>query len=275
VAASLCDFALGTDTGGSVRAPASFCGLYGIRPSYGRVSLDGVLPQAPSVDTVGWLARDPRTLLRVGGALLDPRHAVPVRPSRLIVPEDVFALADPTVASVVRDVVDAIAPRFQRVEHRNLSAARIAEWFRHQSALQSREAWHTFGGWIDRANPRLSWEVAMSFLHGQRVDDAAFSVATRFRNERRTELALRFRNGETVFAFPTMPFPAPPRGQPRSAVWSLGTRIVELTCVAGLLGAPQVTLPIGNVAGPPIGLSLLGAPGTDEVLLTLADELSS
>ena len=65
VAAGLCDTALGTDTGGSVRVPASFCGLYGIRPTHGRLNLSGMLPQAPTSDTTGWFARDAETFARV------------------------------------------------------------------------------------------------------------------------------------------------------------------------------------------------------------------
>src|SRR5271157_4147240 len=72
VAAGLCDFALGTDTGGSIRVPASFCGLYGIRTSYGRISTSGVMAMAPSFDTVGWLARDAVTLRRVGESYFGP-----------------------------------------------------------------------------------------------------------------------------------------------------------------------------------------------------------
>src|SRR6478735_5872506 len=94
VAAGLCDTALGTDTGGSVRVPASFCGLYGIRPTHGRLNLDGMLPQAPSSDTTGWFARDAGTFARVSSVLLG--EAIPtVLPRRLIVAVDAFAFADP------------------------------------------------------------------------------------------------------------------------------------------------------------------------------------
>src|SRR5881396_4366182 len=70
VAQGLCDTALGTDTGGSVRVPASFCGLYGIRPTHGRLPLDGVIGQAPSFDTIGWFARAPDLLARIASVLL-------------------------------------------------------------------------------------------------------------------------------------------------------------------------------------------------------------
>ena len=72
VAGGLCDFALGTDSGGSVRVPASFCGLFGIRPTHGRIDFSGITVQSPGSDTCGWLARDGATFARVGAALGSP-----------------------------------------------------------------------------------------------------------------------------------------------------------------------------------------------------------
>ena len=91
VAGELVDTALGSDTGGSVRAPASYCGIYGIRTSHGAIPLDGVMPLAPSFDTVGWFARDAEMLERVGGVLLGDGAATP--PRRLLYVEDAFARA--------------------------------------------------------------------------------------------------------------------------------------------------------------------------------------
>src|SRR5262245_40079375 len=93
VAAGLCDTALGTDTGGSVRVPASFCGLYGIRPTHGRIDVAGMMPQAPTSDTTGWFARDAGTFARVSSVMLG--EAIPAsRPARLVVAVDAFGLAD-------------------------------------------------------------------------------------------------------------------------------------------------------------------------------------
>src|SRR4029077_2005177 len=93
VAAGLCDTALGTDTGGSVRVPASFCGLYGIRPTHGRLDVTGMMPQAPSSDTTGWFARDARTFARVSDVMLgEPTPAT--LPTRLVIAVDAFGLAD-------------------------------------------------------------------------------------------------------------------------------------------------------------------------------------
>src|SRR5215470_1021174 len=107
VAQSLCDFALGTDTGGSVRVPASFCGLYGIRPTHGRLNLAGMLPQAPSSDTTGWFARDAETFARVSAVLLGEAPAAAL-PCNLLIAVDAFGFADPDVAAALQPMVERL-----------------------------------------------------------------------------------------------------------------------------------------------------------------------
>ena len=108
VAAGLCDTALGTDTGGSVRVPASFCGLYGIRPTHGRLDLSGMMPQAPTSDTTGWFARDADIFARVSAVMLGEASPEEV-PRHLLVAEDAFALVEPDTASALRPLVDKLA----------------------------------------------------------------------------------------------------------------------------------------------------------------------
>ncbi|HEX6004321.1 MAG TPA: amidase family protein, partial [Burkholderiales bacterium] len=103
VAAGLCDFALGSDTGGSVRAPASYCGIYGIRPTHGRVSLEGACPLAPSFDTAGWFARDATLLERVGQVLLGEARAQ--APGRLLLARDAFELAGDAITQALQAAV--------------------------------------------------------------------------------------------------------------------------------------------------------------------------
>src|SRR5437879_8043802 len=104
VAAGLCDTALGTDTGGSVRVPASFCGLYGIRPTHGRIDLTGMLPQAPSSDTSGWFARDATTFARVSEVMLGEPISVTL-PTRPVVAVDTFGFADARTAEARQPLV--------------------------------------------------------------------------------------------------------------------------------------------------------------------------
>src|SRR6476646_1042903 len=107
VAAGICDTALGTDTGGSVRVPASFCGLYGIRPTHGRLPVTGMLPQAPTSDTTGWFARDAGTFAKVASVMLgEPLPSA--LPDRLIVAVDAFAFADPEVGAALQPILERL-----------------------------------------------------------------------------------------------------------------------------------------------------------------------
>jgi len=274
VAGGLVDFALGTDTGGSVRIPASFCGIYGIRPTHGRLSLEGVVGQAPSYDTVGWFARDADLLARIGEVLLglDLRQAQ--RPRHVIVATDAFAIAETVTAA-------ALAPAVERIrtavgsEHRRVSVTvPLAGWFSHQRAIQGREAWDTFGEWIDRHNPRFAFDIADNFVRGRETPNAVLAAAREFRAARRAEL-MAMLDQETIFMLPTSPFPAPLRGQPRSAMWGQRTAISTLTTISGTLGAPQVSMPLALVGGLPVGLSILARPGGDDMLLAFARSLAA
>jgi amidase len=270
VAGGLADLALGTDTGGSVRAPASFCGIHGIRPTHGRVPFAGVLAQAPSFDTLGWFAKDGATLARAGAVLLDPAPAVEA-PRRLVFATDIAALADPAVAAACAATLPRIESLLGRAEHRAFCAEPpVADWFAAQGALQQREAWESFADWIDARNPRFTWEVALNFAAGRDRTAAEVAHAAGLRAVLRARAEALFDGGRTVFAAPATPFPAPPRGLPRSQAWPLRTRVTRMTAIAGMLGAPVVVLPGAAVEGLPVGLALMGMPGSDEALLALA-----
>src|SRR5262245_49739900 len=158
VAAGLCDLALGTDTGGSVRVPASFCGLHGIRPTHGRLDLTGMLPQAPSSDTTGWFARDAATFARVSAVLLG--EPIPTTlPLRLVVATDAFGFADAETAAALAPLVRALSSLVKDVREDLLAPPGLSAWARAQATLQPAEAWQTFRAWIERDNPRLQFSV--------------------------------------------------------------------------------------------------------------------
>ncbi|HEV7268896.1 MAG TPA: amidase [Falsiroseomonas sp.] len=271
VAAEFADFALGTDTGGSVRAPASFCGIFGIRPTHGRVPFGGVIAQAPSFDTLGWLAKDGTTLARVGAVLLDPAPAVAAL-ERLVFATDIAALADDDAAEAARAALPRIEALLGAAEHRAFCVEPpVGGWFTEQSALQQREAWESFADWIDLTNPRFTWEVALNFIAGRDRGAAELAHAAGFRAVQRARIETMFDGGRTVFAFPATPFPAPPRGLRRSVNWPLRNRVARITAIAGLLGAPVVVLPFAEVQDLPLGLALMGMPGSDEALLDLGE----
>jgi amidase len=266
------DFALGSDTGGSVRVPASFCGLYGLRPTHGRIPLDGILLQAPSYDTIGWFARDVDLFARVGVVLLRSNMRE-VRPRRLVIAEDAFEVADEAVQDALRPLVDRIASLIGNHTTARLAPARLSDWSSQQQVLQGREAWETARDWIDRVNPRFSFEVAERYRFASAISDADVESAKTAQKAIVTRLNAILVDGAVV-CLPTTPTPAPPRGERLSTRNVLRPRISTLTCIAGTTGTPQINLPLAQVDGLPVGLSLLGARGSDEMLIAFAREVA-
>jgi amidase len=268
VAQGLCDTALGTDTGGSVRVPASFCGLYGIRPSHGQLDLTGMLPQAPSSDTTGWFARDAETFARVSAALLG--EAIPAGlPARLVVAVDAFGFADAETASALRPMVDRLSTLVTEVSEDLLAPPGLSVWARAQQTLQRHEAWLTFRDWIDTVNPRLAWSVARNLAFAATTPEPERQWAALMRAEARARLAWLLPAG-TILCMPTTPFPGPRKGLPVAALDPLRARISCLTSHGGLTGVPQVNLPGASVHGAPVGLSIVGARGSDAALVAVA-----
>lgn len=271
VAQGLCDTALGTDTGGSVRVPASFCGLYGIRPTHGRLDLAGMLPQAPSSDTTGWFARDAATFARVSAALLG--EAIPSRvPARLIVATDAFGFAEPATAAALAPMLDRLKALVPDWREDLLAPQGLSVWGRAQRTLQPVEAWETFRAWVERDNPRFAFSVAKALVLGAAMPEAERGWAALMRREARGRLRQLLPPG-TVLAMPTTPFPAPPRGLPLPVLAPIRDAILCLCAQGGLTGHPQVSLPGATVEGLPVGLSLLAARGEDALLVATAQAL--
>ena len=271
VAQGLCDTALGTDTGGSVRVPASFCGLYGIRPTHGRLDLRGMLPQAPSSDTTGWFARDAATFARVSEVMFG--EPIPsTLPAKLIVAVDAFGFADPEVAAALRPAVERLGRLAREVREEALAPPGLSVWGRAQRTLQPWEAWNTFRDWVDRVNPRVAFGVARGLIAGAAIPESERAWAELMRREARARMAHLLPPG-TILCMPTTPFPAPLKGQSLTALAPLRDRILCLCAHGGLTGVPQVSLPLGTVGGLPVGLSIVGGPGTDAALIGVAQAL--
>jgi amidase len=272
VAGGLVDIALGTDTGGSVRIPASFCGLYGMRTTHGRIPLDGVIMQAASYDTVGWFTRDADLFARVTAVMLGT-DIPDERPAALIIVEDAFAVADPAVRDALMPVVETAAALIGSRTTERLCPGDPGEWRRQQGILQGHEAWASFGDWVDRTNPRFGYDVAYRFVTSAAITAAEVAAAKPVRTAVRARIDALL-DGGAVICLPTAPFVAPLRGQACSAMQDDRQRITTLTCIAGSCGTPQINLPLAEVDGLPVGLSLLGPRGSDEMLAGFAQALA-
>ena len=229
-----------------------------------------MLLQAPSYDTVGWFARDPGLFARVGSVLLQTRVS-PARPRRLVVAEDAFEVADPSVREALEPVVERLGSLIGLCSRERLAPTSLSEWAAGQRVRAGSEAWEVVREWIDRVNPRMSFHVAESCLAGRSVtpEEVAAALADRQKVMARMRALLA---GDTVVCLPTAPTPAPPRTQTMSERRPMTSHIVQLTCTAGTIGAPQINLPWAESERLPVGLSLIAAPGSDEMLIAFARE---
>ena len=172
VAGGAVPLALGTDTGGSVRVPAAFCGIYGFRPTHGRIPLDGVTPLAPSFDAVGWFTRDADLLERVGRVLLGLQGDEEVRPRSLLLVEDAFAMTEPSVRAALGPAIDAVTATLGSPRDVTLSADGLGEgWLNAFRTLQMHEIWRTHGAWITAHKPHFGPGVAERFEASSKVTD--------------------------------------------------------------------------------------------------------
>ncbi|MDQ7782413.1 MAG: amidase [Desulfomonilaceae bacterium] len=276
VACGLADFALGTDTGGSVRVPASNCGIFGIRPTHGIVSVAGVNPLAPTFDTVGILAKDAEVLAKAAAVLLACRVPERLEVDRVHLLHDAFVISDVETTDALVPLTDALRELFPgRVVSTSLQemvgdygGEPFQEWYETYCTLQWAEIRSCLGSWIEDANPDLGPRTRMNFELTRNLDRREIAPA----HQRREELSERmnsFLGPGALLCMPTAPAVAPLKG-------SLGidrrkcryhSRALSLTSVAGIARLPQVSVPSAHVSRAPVGMSLLAGRGMDGFLL--------
>ena len=271
VAAGVVDFAIGSDTGGSVRLPASYCGILGIRPTHGRISLEGVCPLAPSFDTCGWFAREAATLERVGRVLL--RDIAPARtPRRLLVAQDAFAHADAAAAAALEPALERVAKLVGKPEKVTVGDEPLTQWMDYFRFPQGAEAWACHREWVMRVKPQFGPAIKGRFEWAQSIapEDVARARARREEITRRLETLLE---ADAVLAIPSAPGIALPRNSSPQVADAMRARALPMLCIAGLARLPQISLPLAQLDGCPLGLSLIAARGHDTMLLELAKKL--
>lgn len=272
VGAGLCDFALGSDTGGSVRIPASFNGIYGLRPTHERIEHSGVADMAPSFDVPGWFAATPGVFRKVGAVLLDHRR-VTAKIDRVVVLEDAFAQAEEPVADMLRTLLEFMSDDLPAMAHGKIAPEGFDPWRDAFRIIQAYETWQTFGDFVTQHSPKLGPGVRERIAFAATVTKAQADASRLVHAKAREHIRQVVMPG-TVLALPTAPSIAPLAQTPAADLEDFRVRVMRLTCTAGVSGLPQVSIPAGTINGCPIGLSFIGWAGGDEALLDLACALS-
>jgi amidase len=271
-AGGLVDIGLGTDTGGSVRLPASYCRLWGMRPTHGAVPIEGCVPLAPGFDTVGWFARDAATLARAGGVLLGGTVPVQHGFSRALIAIDAFDRLAPAYRAELLPLAHALAARIGPTETITLAPEGLEAWRLAFRVLQSRQAWQTHGAWITRTKPAFGPGIADRMAWAATITDDQVAEAQTVRQRVRSRLAGLLADG-AVLVMPGASAPPPLCATAGPVLEDLRNRALEILCPAGLGGLPQLALPALSTAEGPIGLGLVAAKGADLRLLALGAAL--
>ncbi|MFA6209066.1 MAG: amidase [Candidatus Obscuribacterales bacterium] len=277
VAAGLVDFALGTDTAGSIRVPASYCGIWGIRPSHGAISSQGVLPLGPSFDTVGILAPSRSILARVAAILLglggqSYKITKDRQIKKLLICDDFLALAAPNIAP---DIVSAMANaqgHFDSVKHIHIGDTIKSDCIELFNSIRGFEAWQCHGQWLEANDPVMAPAIKERFLNCKNATEDEASKGRIKQRELQQKLG-ELLNDDTALCFPTTTALPPLESASAEALQENRMANMALCAAASLSGFPQVSIPIGLTSYKPFvktGLSLLANFGMDLAIINAA-----
>ena len=267
VAGELVDFALGTDCGGSVRCPASFTGIFGIRPTHGRVDEAGVAPLAGSFDVIGWFSREPELFAKIGTVLLkgERRH---VNPRKALFVTDAFSRLSKEERTTAEKAAAALAEKLNLpTQTVILSDDGLDHWFAAFRHLQALEIWQNHSSWIEEHRPTFGPGVKERFEYASTLTRKDYEKFKPIRDAATTRVS-DILGEDRILILPTAPR-SPRRDASAPQIEDFRKKTMGLTCPAGLSGCPQISLPIAETDAP-IGISILGPRNSDEILLNLA-----
>ncbi|GGH65841.1 AtzH-like domain-containing protein [Rothia aerolata] len=270
VANGLADIGLGTDTAGSVRVPASYQGLWGLRTTHGTVSRDNLLPLAPSFDTVGWLTRDAETMYQTTSVFFEAEQKL--SPQTLTVASEFLELCEPETVEKFWAELSARRLSHETISLQDHGVKKPAELYEIFRLVQCGEAWESWGAWVKEHPGALGEAVEQRFLTARDTDREKIEVAQRdFRHQK--ELINRLTN-EKVFALPTVPGAAPRLGASAEEINMVRANTLSLTAFAGIGGLPGLSVPRleveTSVGKAPVGICLVAAAHTDLALVEWA-----
>ncbi|MET0954379.1 MAG: AtzH-like domain-containing protein [Cryobacterium sp.] len=283
VALGQASIGLGTDTAGSIRVPASYQGLWGLRSTHGAVDRAGLLPLAPSFDTVGWLTRTPGVLRAAAAASLDltlqidPREQIdprqqPEEPARFAVSGALVFAADDDVQAAFVTGLDRLGRAGLLPEPDLVDVGDLAEALSIFRTIQTAEAWRSNGDWVTAHPGALGAAVASRFELASRTAPAAEAEARALMAAARARLDTVL-DGR-ILLLPSASSTAPSRGANPADIDTTRTATLTLTSLAGIGGYPALSVPLFEAGGKPVGLCLVGPRHSDLALIDIGAELA-
>ncbi|MGH1563705.1 AtzH-like domain-containing protein [Mumia sp. DW29H23] len=268
VALGVATLGLATDTAGSVRVPASYQGLWGLRTTHGSVDVAGLVPLAPSFDTVGLLTRTPARLRAVAAVARGPEAVdVPAEGGWAVAPA-LLAVCEPEVAEAFGAWTGSLGERVTEVAVPDVHA--VYEAFR---VLQAYEAWQSHGDWIDAHPGALVGAAAQRFEVAAWVSPAEALAAAEALSGFRAELEATL--GDRTLLLPSASSTAPLVWADPAEIDRVRAATLALGAVAGVLGRPAVSAPLLSLAGGPVGVCLVGPRDSDLALVDRAAALAA
>lgn len=274
IGGGLAEIGLATDTGGSIRIPAAYCGIAGFRPTHGRVPVSRVIPLAQSFDTVGLLAIDGPTLHAAGQVLLQTTSCTQSDVGHLVIADDLLVHADPEVATAVLDAIYVLSDILGvTVERSEITRGQLTKWVTAFQKRQLLEAWANHGSWIESRQPDLGPGVRSRFNKAALTRDQPPLEDLNVIRDQVCDTVVEALGSGGILALPSAPTLAPRLNESARFKQELRDRTLALTCIAGLGGLPAISLPLGDVEGLPVGVCLLARRGSDELLLSAASKI--
>ena len=273
VAAGLVDFALGTDTAGSIRIPASYCGIYGFRPTHGVISTEGIHTMASSFDVVGWFSQSSDTLASVGSVLLNT-DVNEIQTSRLLIAKDLFDGMEPKIRKYYDNILNKLTGNDFSIIEAELVKPDFSTWTEVLRNIQWWELNQAHGDWISAHISTFGEEIRGRLEKISRVTKTDYKEFSK----KREQLIAYINDAipmDTIAIFPTSPGFAPLKGRPINEARDFRAKAMKNICISTVAGLPQISIPVLSETHRPLGLSMIAAKGQDARLLSMARTLST